>query len=74
MKVKEIIVTCSRASSIILPAMVAIHNGKEHVPICITNLILPLSLKASIPRIRASQTCLTLTNFIEKSINMYNIK
>ena len=36
--------------------------------------ILPLSLKASIPRIRASQTLLSLTNFIEKSINIYNIK
>nr|YP_009386761.1 ribosomal protein S19 [Garnotia thailandica]YP_009386782.1 ribosomal protein S19 [Garnotia thailandica]ARS86917.1 ribosomal protein S19 [Garnotia thailandica]ARS86938.1 ribosomal protein S19 [Garnotia thailandica] len=37
---KEIIVTWSRASSI-LPAMVghtiAIHNGKEHIPIYITN-------------------------------------
>ena len=32
------------------------------------------TLKASIPIIRVSQTCLTLTNFIEKSINMYNIK
>jgi len=37
-------------------------------------IILSPSLKASIPRIRASQTYLTLTNFIEKSINMYNIK
>jgi len=26
------------------------------------------------PKIRVSQTFLTLTNFIEKSINMYNIK
>jgi len=32
-----------------------------------------LSLKASIPRIRTSQTCLTLTNFIEKS-NEYLMK
>ncbi|KAG2481155.1 hypothetical protein PVAP13_J195478, partial [Panicum virgatum] len=40
---KEIIVTWSRASSI-LPAMVghtiAIHNGKEHLPIYITDRIL----------------------------------
>lgn len=43
MKEKEIIVTWSRASSIILPAMVgytiAIHNGKEYITICITNLM-----------------------------------
>ena len=36
--------------------------------------ILPLSLKASTLRIRVSQTFLTLTNFIEKSINIYHIK
>ena len=36
--------------------------------------ILPPFPKASTPRIRASQTFLTLTNFIEKSINIYNIK
>jgi hypothetical protein len=36
--------------------------------------ILPLSLKASILRIRFSQTYLTLINFIEKSINIYEIK
>jgi hypothetical protein len=35
--------------------------------------ILPPFPKASTPRIRASQTFLTLTNFIEKSINIYNI-
>ena len=28
----------------------------------------------STPRIRVSKTCLTLTNFIEKSINIYDIK
>jgi ribosomal protein S19 len=43
---KEIIVTWSRASSI-LPAMVghtiAIHNGKEHLPIYITDRILVFS-------------------------------
>jgi len=37
-------------------------------------IILPLSLKTSTSRIRASQTCLTLTNFIEKNINIYDIK
>ena len=37
-------------------------------------LILPPSTKESIPRIRASQTFLSLTNFIEKSNNIYNIK
>ena len=30
--------------------------------------------EASTPRIRASQTFLTLTNFIEKRINIYDIK
>jgi len=45
-------------------------QSKESV--CMT--VLPLSLKASISRICVSQTCLTLINFIEKSINMYNIK
>ena len=43
---KEVIVTWSRASSI-LPAMVghtiAIHNGKEHLPIYITDRILVFS-------------------------------
>jgi small subunit ribosomal protein S19 len=43
---KEIIVTWSRASSI-LPAMVGhtitIHNGKEHLPIYITDRILVFS-------------------------------
>jgi len=43
---KEILVTWSRASSI-LPAMVghtiAIHNGKEHLPIYITDRILVFS-------------------------------
>jgi len=43
---KETIVTWSRASSI-LPAMVghtiAIHNGKEHLPIYITDRILVFS-------------------------------
>jgi hypothetical protein len=33
-----------------------------------------MSLKESIPRIRVSQTFLILTNFIEKSINIYDIK
>ena len=46
MEEKEIIVTWSRASSI-LPAMVghtiAIHNGKEHLPIYITDRILVFS-------------------------------
>jgi hypothetical protein len=37
-------------------------------------LILPLSLKASTPKIRASQTFLSLTNFIKKSINISDIK
>uniref|UniRef100_A0A0E0MN22 30S ribosomal protein S19, chloroplastic n=1 Tax=Oryza punctata TaxID=4537 RepID=A0A0E0MN22_ORYPU len=45
---KETIVTWSRASSI-LPAMVghtiAIHNGKEHLPIYITDRILTHSSK-----------------------------
>ena len=36
--------------------------------------ILPLFLNKSIPRIRASQTFLSLTNFIEKSNNIYDIK
>lgn len=41
---KETIVTWSRASSI-LPTMVglAIHNGKEHLPIYITDRILVFS-------------------------------
>jgi hypothetical protein len=36
--------------------------------------VLPLFLKGWIPRIRASQTFLSLTNFTEKSINIYDIK
>jgi len=39
-----------------------------------TSLVLPLSLETSTPRIHASQNFLTLTNFIEKSINIYDIK
>ena len=38
------------------------------------NMILPLSPNKSIPRIRASQTFLSLINFIEKSNNIYIIK
>jgi hypothetical protein len=36
--------------------------------------VLPLSLKASISRIRTGQTFLSLTNFIEKRNNIYDIK
>ena len=36
--------------------------------------VLPLSPNKSIPRIRASQTFLSLTNFIEKSNNIYVIQ
>ena len=36
--------------------------------------LLPLSLKASIHRIRASKIFLSLANFIEKSIDIYDIK
>jgi hypothetical protein len=42
--------------------------------ICCSSYILPLSLKASIPRIRAGQTFLSLTDFIEKMNNIYDIK
>ncbi|CAL4982342.1 unnamed protein product [Urochloa decumbens] len=49
---KEIIVTWSRASSI-LPAMVghtiAIHNGKEHIPIYITNPMVGRKLGEFVP-------------------------
>jgi hypothetical protein len=38
------------------------------------NVVLLLSLKESIPKIRVSQIFLTLTNFIEKNINIYDIK
>ena len=36
--------------------------------------LLPLSPNKSIPRIRASQTFLSLTIFIEKTNNIYDIK
>ena len=36
--------------------------------------ILPSSQNKSIPKIRASQTFLSLTNFIEKSNNIYVIE
>jgi len=36
--------------------------------------VLPPSTKESIPRICASQTFKSLTNFIEKSNNIYNIE
>ena len=42
--------------------------------ICFHNNILPLSLKESIPIIRVSQTILTLTNFIRKYNNIYDLK
>ena len=49
---KEIIVTWSRASTII-PAMVrhtiAIHNGKEHLPIYIRNHMLGYKLREFVP-------------------------
>jgi len=48
--------------------MTASHN---YISWC---FILPLSTKELIPRIRASQTFLSLTNFIEKSNNIYDIK
>jgi hypothetical protein len=38
------------------------------------NLLLPPSPNKSIPRIRVSQIFLSLTNFIEKSINIYETK
>jgi small subunit ribosomal protein S19 len=49
---KEIIVTLSRASSI-LPAIVghtiAIHNGNEHIPIYITNPMVGRKLGEFVP-------------------------
>jgi small subunit ribosomal protein S19 len=52
MEEKETIVTWSRASSI-LPGMVghtnAIHNGKEHIPIYITNPMVGRKLGEFVP-------------------------
>jgi hypothetical protein len=49
-------------------------NWKHFFTTEIESIILPLSPNKSNPRIRTSQTILSLANFIEKSNNIHDIK
>nr|YP_010290372.1 ribosomal protein S19 [Anarthria humilis]ULQ64138.1 ribosomal protein S19 [Anarthria humilis] len=64
-KEKETIVTWSRASTITLSMIghtIAIHNGKEHLPIYITDYMVGHKLGEFVPT-------LTFTEYVEKKDN-----
>jgi len=56
--------TCTQSLLTLLVNLLLLHSS----------LILPPSTKESISKIHVSQTFLSLTNFIEKSNNIYDIK